>query len=371
MSNRPDTGDADEDKKTSDLLALLYPDEGAEVDASAYEGDEELAGFRDLRAMLADASDEEPSAAVSNKLLALAAQHAPKPKTEPRGVFAWLGNLMMPLVAHPGLAAAAALVLVAGVAGTLYIKGDVQIAEPTASSRGQSPEGEAAPAEIAPDPESSAPATATLAEEVADESENDAEGVVEQSPADGRERSRSADSAADKSKSKKRDENRKAKPAVVGGSSGYGYQDSKSAEAEEESEAPARSGARSDSLKVKDIDTRDLNAPSNNPSAGDFSAPPPPKAEPSPRKSTSTNSTPTAPSQDADDDAKAEAKESKAQQATRLHEQARIAAKNKDCTRVLALGQQIRKLDGAYYDRKFLSDEALKSCRASANKKGL
>lgn len=370
MSNRADTGDADEDKRTSDLLALLYPEDGADVDGSAYEGDEELAGLRDLRAMLAGAGDEDPSDAVSNKLLALAAQHAPKPKVESRGLFAWLGNLMMPLVAHPGLAAAATLVLVAGVAGTLYIKGDVQIAEPTASSRGASPGSEAVLDEataIAPSPDPSATATDSLSAEVAEEpAEERAEGLAEQAPADGTGSGRSSRAAAETAKSQKRDKSRAAKPAVVGGSAGYGYQDEREdgAGAEQKRKAPARKS----SLKVKDIDTRDFSGSSNNPSAGNVSAPPPPpQAEPAPSKG-STRSAPSAPSGDAEADADKKS-ESKSQEAARLHEQARIAAKNNDCTRVLALGQQIRKLDGAYYDRQFLSDAALKSCRASANKK--
>jgi hypothetical protein len=58
-----------------------------------------------------------------------------------------------------------------------------------------------------------------------------------------------------------------------------------------------------------------------------------------------------------------------ATQAAALHKQAITAAKNNQCAKVKALGQTIRKLSSAYYDRTFLSDKKLTACLAPDVKK--
>jgi hypothetical protein len=90
------------------------------------------AGFRELRSVFAEMREslaEEPPARGMEALLAAAAANVAKPATrraavvEPEpGFFAKLRDGWMRLMAHPGMMAAAGLVVVAGVAGTIYFK---------------------------------------------------------------------------------------------------------------------------------------------------------------------------------------------------------------------------------------------------------
>ncbi|HEV7555244.1 MAG TPA: hypothetical protein VGO00_07320 [Kofleriaceae bacterium] len=74
----------------------------------------------------------EPPQSVSAMLLQEAARRAPrKVDSEKRS---WLQRLMMSLVAHPAMAAAATLVLVVGVAGSLYMRNGDQFADKTAAN---------------------------------------------------------------------------------------------------------------------------------------------------------------------------------------------------------------------------------------------
>lgn len=74
----------------------------------------------------------EPPQSVSALLLQEAARRAPKPERTAAG---WFHRFTRSFMLHPAMAAAAMLVLVVGVAGTLYVRGDDQFAETTASSR--------------------------------------------------------------------------------------------------------------------------------------------------------------------------------------------------------------------------------------------
>lgn len=94
----------------------------------------------------------EPPQAISALLLQEAARRAPKILSEASGAagggsrwMRWLTSLL----AHPGLAAAAMLVVVVGVAGSMYLRGSAKLAEttaPMASSPAASPPSEAAAA---------------------------------------------------------------------------------------------------------------------------------------------------------------------------------------------------------------------------------
>ena len=70
----------------------------------------------------------EPPQAVSALLLQEAARRAPKIEQRKES---WFKRFVTTFIAHPAMAAAATLVLVVGVAGTLYLKGDRPIAEQT------------------------------------------------------------------------------------------------------------------------------------------------------------------------------------------------------------------------------------------------
>ena len=91
----------------------------------------EIQSLRATRELLADLPQVEPPPGLSAMLLQEAARHAPATGDERPGFFAWLSGLFQPLVAHPAAAALATLVLVAGVAGSLYVRGVDRAAEPT------------------------------------------------------------------------------------------------------------------------------------------------------------------------------------------------------------------------------------------------
>lgn len=98
--------------------------------------EEELESLKATREAFSQLPSEEPPASVSAILLHEAAKSAPAAAREPvetdsGGFWAWLVGLFQPIAAHPAAAAIASLVLVAGVAGTLYVtKGSNQVAQP-------------------------------------------------------------------------------------------------------------------------------------------------------------------------------------------------------------------------------------------------
>ncbi len=103
----------------------------------------ELASLQRTRVAVSELPAVEPPLAVSNILLHEAAKRAPaapKKLDERDGLFARLAAWLGPVLRHPGLAAAACLVLVAGVAGSLYMQDKGGFASPKAKT-------EAAPVE--------------------------------------------------------------------------------------------------------------------------------------------------------------------------------------------------------------------------------
>jgi len=135
----------------------------------------------------------EPPQAISALLLQQAAVRAPKRVVE-RDHPGWMARFVASLVAHPAIASVASLVLVVGVAGTLYVRsGGNVMAEQTAVSARQADE-------PAPVPESVAPAQAPSAVALpmpsgADVNHDDYEGAREQisdSLSDGKAGSRAA-----------------------------------------------------------------------------------------------------------------------------------------------------------------------------------
>lgn len=94
--------------------------------------DKDLEDLSFIRTLFQSLPDEEPPASVTSKLLHAAAMHAPvqpsqrESETKP-GFWTWLTSLFRPIVMYPGLAAAASLVLVVTVAGTVYMTGDSRV----------------------------------------------------------------------------------------------------------------------------------------------------------------------------------------------------------------------------------------------------
>lgn len=403
MSDNSNTGVPEDEKETNDLLALLYPEEGSELEDSELVSDEELLGLQGLRSLFREMPEEEPSDAVTNKLLAMAAQHAPKPQEESRGFFGWLSDVLMPVMSHPGLAAAATLVLVVGVAGTLYVKGGAEMAEPQVSSRSEAPESPAAIPEVTADtstlargatetPEEAQPSDDPAAAEpepdtLADESSDGLVGGLlgerkRESTNANKEDFKSTTATGKGSKVPEPSKKRKSKDSVAGGdfgefgdsTSGYGGGGGVSLGGASTSEGssppvaePARKGAESRSDQS--------NAPVQKQAPSKPKPAPNPKSAPAPSTRAQAEQRPEPPpppageladSEEDDDEAADKAKEatSNKSQAAALHQKAIEAAKKNDCKSVLSLGDQIRKLDSAYYDRTFLSDSRLKACRA-------
>ena len=107
----------------------------------------------------------EPPQSVSALLLQEAARRAPrKVDSEKRS---WLQRLMMSLVAHPAMAAAATLVLVVGVAGSLYMRNSDQFADKTAVTESADTTRAAEPAMQAPAVAEKEKAKGTAAAEIA------------------------------------------------------------------------------------------------------------------------------------------------------------------------------------------------------------
>lgn len=104
----------------------------------------EWQAFSRTRDVLQQMPEAEPPQSISAILLHEAAKRAPAP-SKPKavrlsddqkrpGLLDRIGGWLFPVLRHPAAAAVAVLVLVAGVAGTLYIRGDQKVAEPTVAS---------------------------------------------------------------------------------------------------------------------------------------------------------------------------------------------------------------------------------------------
>jgi hypothetical protein len=113
---------ADEARLTAHL-------ESHPADRSALEG---MKATRDsVRASRIFEVQTEPPQAVSALLLQEAARRAPRRAPEPEGHESWFHRFVRSFMSHPAMAAAAMLVLVVGVAGTLYMRHDDRFAAKT------------------------------------------------------------------------------------------------------------------------------------------------------------------------------------------------------------------------------------------------
>lgn len=147
LSESPDDPAHSDSASGADAVLESGADETADAEASAADDlQTELEALSSLRALFRELPEEEPSPAITTKLLHAAALHAPKPtrasaddETEKRGFFAWLAGLFRPIATHPGLAAAASLALIVVVTGTVYMSGKDQFADPQVSSSSSSP----------------------------------------------------------------------------------------------------------------------------------------------------------------------------------------------------------------------------------------
>lgn len=125
------------------LLDALYDDDardGGLDDAQRTT----LAGWRDVRGVVRHAREqgfdvEAPAAGTRGSmemLMAAARAHAVAPKP---GLWARFVGWLAPIVAHPAMAGAAALVVVGGAAGVLYLKGHGKVVRPPAAEHEPAP----------------------------------------------------------------------------------------------------------------------------------------------------------------------------------------------------------------------------------------
>lgn len=162
------------DVEAIDVLDRLYRD----VDDD--DGDDRRAGARDrdgdgdmdeagagewasLRSVLREARaggfDEEPPPRIDALLMAAARAHAPKPRVP---WWSRLAGWMRPVVAHPALAGAAALVIVAGAAGVMYQRGQPMVVHPRIERSAPSPQQQVATSDAVPGRLDPASVTVTL-----------------------------------------------------------------------------------------------------------------------------------------------------------------------------------------------------------------
>jgi len=316
---------------------------------------EKVAGYESLRAALRSIPDEEPPASISAQLMHAAAQQVDGKATAGAGggfwerVRAWLGPIGM----HPGLAAAASLLLVAGVAGMLYMRGADRPVGPDVATQAEPPRSELARAPAA---------TASLRGAALEESPTEGDiandeddiangfgveagveggvaggvvgGVLGGAPAGGLSKDAPEKPARSRDIVSKRSAKKRSRPRegsakgskldVASGGGGLigGLDDGAYGSGENERSY--------DRAKAEP-------APAMEPEAKPTS-PPPPKAGKSKKKPASSATL------------------------KQLHAKASAAASAGDCASVRALGAKIEKLDGVYYRDVFRRDSAIRAC---------
>lgn len=345
------------------LVDLLYGELHSEHEVHALEREHEaeLGELRSLRTLLRSMPDEEPPAALTAKLMHAATVHAPKraASSERTGVLGWLASLFRPIAMYPGLAAAASLVLVVGVAGTLYLSGHSQMAEPRTAAPAPAATATATPAADVARAENAAlaePAERAREEEAAKDGYAPAqeeagaasgqamplEGAVAVTRDDERRAKRAASSVSPEKKSvgSRKKDTAELEPELA--RTGRYY---------EGDELAAAGAGMSKGEAAKPAAAKPA---SPAPVQQQAPAPPPPPVASAP-----------ASAEPADD---AEADKSQTSQQTRihsLHDEARAAAGMSDCATVREIADRIRAIDKSYYSRQFLADKRLAACLAA------
>ena len=370
-------GEATGDSPAEDLVALLYGeldgDEASRVRAQLTSDPEAAGHMADLervREMFRELPEEEPPARLSAQLLAEAARAAGADRRVPAaaedggGFMARLVAWLQPLVQRPGLAAAASLVLVAGVAGVLYVRKGEELARPSARpdvaaerAAGGEPMSDEAPAAeptttvTGPAEEADAPAD-SLAEGAAEDSNDAARGGA----ADLRAR-----------RAEKRETPATKKPAPE-------------RKAKERAAQSSREYARPPSEPAPETKATDKGAMAPGAVHGlseqEFAPPPPPPAQRAPSGSTGSagsaagSGSAPAPAPDADAP-KAPVKDAPLQKASPsardLHTRALDAALDRRCADVRALERRVRELDARYHRDVFATDSRLRACLGSSS----
>lgn len=352
-------GDRDE------LLDLLYG-EGDDTAAARVQGDEalaaELEGFRQVRALYASLPEEDPPAALSAQLLAAAAEQA-EAAARP-GLVERLRAWLAPIAQHPGLAAAASLLLVAGVAGALYVTGGAELAPTGARSKAPAPETAPAPASAAGEPAPLAETRGGGAQELAASEEAGAEAAADVGDVDkdrDEAEARRTRGSGGRPPGNPRRSRRSADRGVVGGSIADEGSGAGALQVDRRPPAPPRQSAGTTATTTSD-------APAERREAQASPSAPPPAAEPARSEASApagAGPAKRAPARKAAKNQEQPApRQESAGEAAALHRRAREAAGAGECATVVALGRRIRKLDPSYHTKVFVRDDALRDCLA-------
>ena len=338
---------ADQDTSTPNeeeairLMDLLYGEVDDAAAARTALNEEErvqLDSFAELRTLLAQVEDQEPPARLSAQLIAAAAaEHGPRSKVaDERGtVGSFFASLVRPILMHPGFAAAASLVVVAGVAGALYIGGEHEMAEPTLG-RSQAKEAPAA----------AAPSEVVSGEPAAGAFDEDRAGASGGSPPKG-----SVGSASASDKPLELDEMSQGftggSRADLGGKAPARVKDKAAENKPETTTVKKRRSPKPKSAKrrarTKTSGEGRWGATSDRKQEKSLPAPPPADRAP--------------------DQAKAPAPAKPTTELLSLRRQAVSLAKKGDCTKALAIVAKIRKQNREYCDSNVVTEPAIRACR--------
>ncbi|HEU5055634.1 MAG TPA: hypothetical protein VFU21_03890 [Kofleriaceae bacterium] len=352
-----DGGEVPEAMAGDDLLSLLYgelPADEAERTGARVAADPALSAqlgeMRRVRDLFAALEDEEPPARLTAQLMAEAARSAPQQRRAAApaeaGFWARLVSWMQPLVQRPALAAAASLVLVAGVAGVLYMKKGEELTS-TAPPPAAEPALEGTATGAVADP-SATPPPATAVPEAPADSTGTAEADDEAAPAEPvrEERARTDSKPVGKRRkaAKSADVDRNAydsdattsKPSVKSGTV-YGLSEQEMVPSEQ---TGAESGAGGGGVV------------GGAPGDGKADAPAPQAPQPAP-------STAPAPEQQ---------KAAPRPSVRELHKRAIDAALDNRCSEVKTLAGQVRAADSGFYAKTFAPDTRLRKCLATPQK---
>ena len=374
---------ASDGSPAEELVALLYGelegDEAARVQAQVASDPAAAGHMADLqrvRGMFRELPDEEPPARISAQLLAEAARAAGATRrvqaAEEDGG-GWVARLvawMQPLVQRPGLAAAASLMLVAGIAGVLYVRKGDELARPSArpdvtaeraaggeAMRDEAPAAEPAATATGTAEEADAPADDALAEGGAGAAAENQNEAARGGATDLRgRRTEKAEAPATK---------KAARPKAT---------KERAAQSSREYAKPPRAPAPERKPETKATDKGAM-APGavHGLSEQEFAPPPPPpqQAPSGSAGSIGSGSAPApAPAPEADSP-KAPTKdaplEKAAPSARDLHTRAVDAALDRRCADVRALERRVRELDARYHRDVFATDSRLRSCLGSSS----
>ena len=380
----------------------------------------DLEAFSNLRALFRELPDEEPAPAITTKLLHAAALHAPKSSraqaatkaatkamaadgTEKRGFFAWLAGLIQPVLMHPGLAAAASLLLIVAVTGTIYMSGKEQFAEPQLPASSPTPSADMSAAKAAdktlPVASEGAPGMEALAEE------DDAElsravaprpeaNLDELEQLNAKDRRRSAAKTKGKRPRAGKKSSRKNESARIGRpyeGEPISKSDSRGADRDRASTRGVAGGGSTptktsrppasiavgestfDQTNRADFGTASIATQAQAPSPApppavspaddadaDSAEAPAPRREKSPpkrKKKRASKKSSKTPSKKP-----AESPKDQLNRIRSLHDEARDAAASKNCSTVREAGNRIKRIDPGYYRNTFRRDKALAAC---------